>query len=48
VIAVLGLDYDIRGEANLLLRYQRFTALMIAIGALLSVGLGFLIAKILS
>ncbi|MCB1307279.1 MAG: HAMP domain-containing protein, partial [Leptospiraceae bacterium] len=48
VIAVLGLDYDIRGEANLLIRFQRVAIGMVLVGVLLSFVLSVLIARLLA
>ncbi|MCB1174140.1 MAG: HAMP domain-containing protein [Leptospiraceae bacterium] len=47
VIAVLGLDYDIRGEANLLHQFQQVAIAMIVAGSMLAVVLGILIAQLL-
>lgn len=44
-IAVLGLDYDIQGEANLLTRFQQVAVGMIAVGMLFSLLLAWLLAS---
>ena len=48
VIAVLGLDYNMRNEANLLAYFLRVTFGMVAVGLLLSLVLSLLLARVLS